>query len=165
MEQNIFLIGFMGCGKTTVARELNRLFGLTVIEMDQLIEEREGMSIPDIFAQKGEAYFRSCETTLLRELQRRSNLVVSCGGGVALREENVALMKSQGRIVLLTATPETILERVRDDQNRPVLNGKKTITDIEALLALRWPAYEKAADILVATDKKQAAELAAEIMR
>ena len=89
------------------------------------------MSIPDIFATYGEEYFRDLETSLLVELQDRKNVIISCGGGTALRENNVAEMKKNGRVVLLTASPETIYERVKDSDDRPVLKGRKNVTALQ----------------------------------
>ena len=106
---NIFLIGFMGAGKSTISDYLKNVLAMDVVEMDQCIVERQGMSISDIFETYGEEYFRELETNLLIEMQSRSNVVVSCGGGVPMRERNVAEMKKNGRVVLLTAKPETIL--------------------------------------------------------
>ena len=95
---NVYLIGFMGTGKSTVASHLGRTFLADVIEMDEKIAEREGKSISEIFAQNGEAYFRELETSFLRELDMKRNQVVSCGGGVILREENIHLMKKSGKV-------------------------------------------------------------------
>ena len=92
-DYNIFLIGFMGCGKSTIAGYLHDTFSMDVVEMDQVIAERERMSISDIFEKHGELYFRDLETKLLVELQEKTNTVVSCGGGVAMRECNVTEMK------------------------------------------------------------------------
>ena len=92
---NIVLIGFMGAGKSTIAGTLSEMYGLEVVEMDQLISERENMSIPMIFETRGEEYFRNLETELLIELQDRKNVVISCGGGVPMRERNVAEMKKK----------------------------------------------------------------------
>ena len=92
-DYNIILIGFMGAGKTTVSDYLSTMFAMNIVEMDQVISEREEMSIPDIFATYGEEYFRELETDLLVEMQSRKNTVVSCGGGAALRERNVKEMK------------------------------------------------------------------------
>ena len=94
--KNIFLIGFMGTGKSTVARNMKRRYHTEILEMDETIEEREGMKISDIFSQKGELYFRDLETELLEEIQEKDNIVVSCGGGVVLRKENIELMKKNG---------------------------------------------------------------------
>ena len=161
--KNIFLIGFMGSGKSTVASWLAKNYGMEIIEMDQLIVEREGMSIPDIFAQKGEPYFRDAETKLLIEIQSEENKVVSCGGGVALRERNVEEMKKGGKIVLLNANPETILERVKDDDNRPLLRGNKNVEFISNMMEQRRPKYEGAADVVVQTDGKSADVICKEI--
>ena len=161
--ENIFLIGFMGSGKSTVASCLSKNYGMEVVEMDQLIVEREGMSIPDIFAQKGELYFRDAETNLLIEIQAKQNKVVSCGGGVVLREKNVAEMKKGGKIVLLDAKPETILKRVKDDDNRPLLRGNKNVEFISNMMEQRRPKYEGAADIVIQTDGKTADTICKEI--
>lgn len=110
----LFFIGFMGVGKTSVSAALGRMLKLPVIEMDQQIARQEGMTIPEIFAQKGEGHFRRCETALLEGLAAGSTCLVSCGGGVAMRQENVAAMRRCGTVVLLTARPEVILERVKD---------------------------------------------------
>ncbi|HJB94059.1 MAG TPA: chorismate mutase, partial [Candidatus Mediterraneibacter intestinigallinarum] len=101
---NIVLIGFMGAGKSTISDYLSTMFDMRLVEMDQEISERQEMSIPDIFATYGEEYFRNLETELLRELQTGKNCIISCGGGVALRKENVVEMKKNGRVVLLTAS-------------------------------------------------------------
>lgn len=161
--KNIFLIGFMGSGKSTVASYLAENYGMEIIEMDQLIVEREGMSIPDIFSQKGEPYFRDAETNLLIEIQSEENKVVSCGGGVALRERNVEEMKKGGKIILLNAKPETILERVKDDDNRPLLRGNKNVDFISNMMEQRRPKYEGAADFVIQTDGKSAEVICKEI--
>mgnify|MGYP001253841948 CR=1 FL=1 len=107
---NIVLIGFMGAGKSTISDFLKTVFAMDIVEMDQIIAERQGMSISDIFETYGEQYFRDLETNLLIEMQSRSNVVISCGGGTPMRECNVVEMKKNGRVVLLTAKPETILD-------------------------------------------------------
>ena len=162
--KNIFLIGFMGCGKSTVAAGLSEKYGMDIIEMDQIIIEREGMSISDIFAQKGEPYFRNVETHLLIEIQSENNKVVSCGGGVAMREQNVEEMRKGGCIVLLTANSETILERVKDDNSRPLLQGNKNIDFINEMLEKRRAKYESAADIVIQTDGKRIDDICEEII-
>lgn len=153
----------MGSGKSTVAAHLEKNYGMEIIEMDQLIVEREGMSISDIFAQKGEMYFRDAETNLLIEIQTEQNKVVSCGGGAVLREKNVEEMKKSGKIVLLNANPETILERVKDDDSRPLLQGKKDVNLISDMMEKRRPKYENAADFVIQTDGKDADEICKEI--
>jgi len=162
--KNVFLIGYMGTGKSTVAACMAKQYGMAVLEMDQIIEEREAMSISDIFAKHGEEYFREVETKLLIEIQSQENKVVSCGGGVALRDQNVEEMRKGGMIVLLSATPETILERVRDDNSRPLLKGNKTVDFISEMMEKRRPKYESAADIVIQTDGKSAVEICGEII-
>lgn len=164
-DYNIVLIGFMGAGKSTISDYLSTMFDMDIVEMDQVIAEREEMSIPDIFATYGEEYFRDLETNLLIEMQSRKNAVISCGGGAALREGNVAEMKKNGRVVLLTATPETIFERVKDSNDRPVLNGRKNIEGISELMEQRREKYEAAADIVINTDNKTVLQVCEELVQ
>ena len=161
---NIFLIGFMGAGKSTISAALGEMLSMEVIEMDELIVKRQGMSIPQIFETHGEAYFRELETGLLAELEERSGVIVSCGGGTAMRECNVEKMRHSGSIVLLTASPETILERVKDSHDRPLLENNKTVEYISELLGKRQPKYDAAADLTVATDGKNAETICHEIV-
>ena len=164
-DYNIVLIGFMGAGKSTISDYLSTMFDMDIVEMDQVIAEREEMSIPDIFATYGEEYFRDLETNLLIEMQSHKNAVISCGGGAALRERNVAEMKKNGRVVLLTATPETILERVKDSNDRPVLNGRKNVKGISELMEQRREKYEAAADIVINTDDKTVLQICEELVQ
>lgn len=161
---NIVLIGFMGTGKSTIAKSLSEILSMTVLEMDEEIVRREGMSIPEIFESKGETYFRDLETDLLIEMQSQKAMIISCGGGVPLRERNVAEMKKNGKVVLLTAAPETILERVKNDDNRPLLKGNKNVAYITELMKQRQRKYEAAADIIVSVDKKSVQEICRELM-
>lgn len=162
---NIILIGFMGTGKSTVSEYLSRMFAMRVVEMDQVIAEREGMSIPEIFAVYGEEYFRDLETALLVEMQSHKNTVISCGGGAVLRKRNVAEMKKSGKVVLLTASPEVVYERVKDSDGRPVLNGRKNVKEIRDLMEQRREKYEAAADIVIHTDHKTVPEICEELIR
>lgn len=161
---NIFLIGFMGAGKSTISDYLKNVLAMDVVEMDQCIVERQGMSISDIFETYGEEYFRELETNLLIEMQSQSNVVVSCGGGVPMRERNVVEMKKNGRVVLLTAKPETILERVKDNHDRPLLENNKTVPFIADLMEKRRAKYEAAADIVIQTDGKSELEICEELI-
>lgn len=161
---NIFLIGFMGAGKSTISDYLKNALAMDVVEMDQCIVERQGMSISDIFETYGEEYFRELETNLLIEMQSQSNVVVSCGGGVPMRERNVVEMKKNGRVVLLTAKPETILERVKDNHDRPLLENNKTVPFIADLMEKRRAKYEAAADIVIQTDGKSELEICEELI-
>lgn len=138
---------------------------MDVIEMDQIIAEREGMSIPDIFEVHGEQYFRDLETNLLIEMQSRKNVVISCGGGTPLRECNVVEMKKNGRVVLLTASPETIFDRVKDSHDRPVIENNKNVPFIADLMEKRRAKYEAAADIVINTDGKSIIEVCEELVQ
>lgn len=162
---NIFLIGFMGCGKSTVAAKLNQMYGMHVVEMDQEISNRQKMSISDIFEQYGEEYFRDLESALVKEITTSSEQVVSCGGGVVLRENNVIEMKKNGHIVLLIAKPENVLKRVEKNDDRPILKGRKTVKDIAELMEARREKYEEAADFIVSTDDKSVSTICEEIMQ
>ena len=161
---NIFLIGFMGAGKSTISDYLKNALAMDVVEMDQCIVERQGMSISDIFETYGEEYFRELETNLLIEMQSQSNVVVSWGGGVPMRVRNVVEMKKNGRVVLLTAKPETILDRVKDNHDRPLLENNKTVPFIADLMEKRRAKYEAAADIVIQTDGKSELEICEELI-
>ena len=164
MDKNIMLIGFMGAGKSTVSRELAKLTGKKEIDMDSYIVEKEGCSINEIFEKYGEPYFRDVETKHLIEIQSNSDLIVSCGGGAVLKDENVEHMKANGVIVLLTATPETIYNRVKNSKERPILNGNMNIEFITELMNKRKDRYMEVADIIVKTDNKQVDDICREIM-
>ena len=161
---NIFLIGFMGAGKSTVARELKKQLEMNYVEMDQLIVEQRGMAITDIFEEYGETYFRNLESNVLIELQKRKQTIVSCGGGIVVREDNKDHMKKHGRVVLLTATPETVYNRVKDSTERPILNDHMNVDFIAGLQEKRRALYEAAADVTVATDGKNPEEICREIV-
>lgn len=161
---NILLIGFMGCGKSTVSSYLYKMLSMDSVEMDAVIQERMGMTINEIFENYGEEYFRNLETNLLIELSRKNQQVISCGGGAALREINVKHMRNNGRVVLLTAKPETILERVKDNDDRPLLRGNKNVEFIGNLMEQRRAKYEAAADIVVSTDHKTVLEICQEMI-
>ena len=164
-NNNIILIGFMGTGKSAISRRLNKLTHMKEVDTDAMIVEREGMSISDIFAQKGEEAFRNKETELLRELKNEKNLIISCGGGMALRDENAAIMKEVGTVVWLKAKPETILIRVRHDESRPLLRGNKNVEFIRNLLKQRLPKYEAASHFSVWTDNRTIQSISEEILR
>ena len=160
---NIFLIGFMGTGKSTIAEALKRKYDMQIVDMDAEIEKEQKMVISDIFATKGEEYFRDLETQLIKDLQKKDNVVVSCGGGAVLRDENVTEMRKSGKVVLLNATPETILQRVKNSHNRPLLEGNKNIDFIRELMSEREDKYNYAADITVNVDNRAVGEIADEV--
>ena len=162
-DYNIVLIGFMGAGKSTISDFLRTVFAMEVVEMDQIIAEREGMSISDIFETYGEEYFRNLETELLIEMQSKSNVVISCGGGVPMRERNVVEMKKTAVSFFLPQT-ETILNRVKDNHDRPLLEGNKNVSFIGDLMEKRREKYQAAADIVIETDGKDKLEICEELV-
>ncbi len=164
LQKPLYLIGFMGSGKSTVSRHMSRALGIPKIEMDDLLAERAGKPITQIFAEDGEEVFRRMETELLREIGAGEPALVSCGGGVVLRQENVEIMKATGTILMLSATPETIYGRVRHSTKRPILNGNMTVEFIAELMAKRDPAYRAAADVTVCIDGKTSDVVAKELV-
>ena len=164
LNYNIVLIGFMGTGKSTISAYLSEQFGMEAIDMDQVISEREGMPISRIFELHGEEYFRNAETNLLKELQTKKNVVISCGGGTPLREENVVEMKKNGKVVLLTAKPETIFNRVKDNHDRPLIENNKSVEFIEELMLKRKDKYIAAADVIIETDNKEKQQICHELI-
>lgn len=165
MNYNIMLIGFMGTGKTTISRELSKSMNIREVDMDSYIVKREGMSINDIFDNKGEEYFRNVETECLKEIQKEKGRIVSCGGGAVLKDENVKCMKDGGVIVLLTATPETVYNRVKNGKERPILNGHMNVGYISELMEKRKQRYLDVADIKIVTDGKTPVNICNEIVQ
>lgn len=164
MRENIFLIGFMGAGKSTIAKALCKELQMQLVEMDARIVEEQGMSINDIFAQYGEDHFRDIESQLILTLGEEGNTIVSCGGGVVVRPQNIEFMKKSGKVVFLSATPETIYERVKNSTDRPILNGHMNVEYIAELMEKRRALYEAAADTRIDTDGKSRSVICKEII-
>ncbi len=162
---NIFLIGFMGAGKTTIAQALRDRYGMQLMEMDEEIEFREGRKISEIFAENGETYFRDQETALLKEIRNKQNYVVSCGGGVILRKENIAIMRDGGTVVYLSVTPETVYARLKDTHTRPLLEGRMSVEEISKMMQDRLQSYQEAADITIITDGRDVGEICEELIK
>ena len=151
-RKNIILFGFMGTGKTAIGKRLASKLGMQFIDMDDLIEEREGKSISKIFAQDGEPYFRRLESEVAREVAGRSGLVVATGGGVVLNYENVRTLESTGIGICLNVSPETIYERVRRQTHRPLLQVEDPLQRIRDMLASRREAYSRVSHQIECTD-------------
>ncbi|MBO6241095.1 MAG: shikimate dehydrogenase [Butyrivibrio sp.] len=163
---NIILEGFMGSGKSTVSELLADRLRMELIDTDAVIEETEGRSINEIFETDGENSFRDMETELLDAIcsDHWREFVISLGGGMPVREENRALLRKIGKVVFLKASPETIFERVKNDNNRPLLKDPDPQAKIIKMLADRISFYEDVADIVVDTDNKTPEEITAEII-
>ncbi|MCM8763657.1 MAG: shikimate kinase [Candidatus Omnitrophica bacterium] len=142
--KNIVLVGFMGTGKTTVAKELAKLLRCEYLSLDTLIEEMERKPILQIFAENGEEYFRDLESKVVRNISDKENLIIDAGGGVVLREENVINLKKKGLLICLKAKPEIIWERVKKYTHRPLLNVSNPKERIAELLRIREPYYARA---------------------
>lgn len=162
-HRNIVLVGFMGTGKSVTGRCLAERLSREFLDMDTLIEQREGLTIPQIFAQRGEPEFRRLERDLARELAGRRDLVIAPGGGIVLNPENVSDFAATGLVVCLRASPETIVARVGHDTNRPLLQAPDKLGRVRELLAKRQALYD-AIPHQVATDGKTAAQVADEIL-
>ena len=165
-KKNVILIGFMGSGKTTVAKKLAQKTGLEVKEIDDMIVAQEGMPIKNIFEKYGEAYFRDVETQQARIISESEGVIVSCGGGTVMRQENVDYLKKNGTIILLQATADTVFERVkRGGDKRPLLNKYMARGYISWLMKKRNDAYHAAADVVIYTDGMTSDKVADEIIR
>lgn len=171
---NIILIGFMGCGKSTFGKWLADRQQMDFLDTDEFIEKLEGCAVNEIFADKGEAYFRDLETRTLRmllgedkELGERliKSTVISAGGGLPVREENQKLLKRLGRVVFLDASVDELVQRLKGDETRPLLKGNDLRKRIETLMDARLDIYEDTADIIVGTDGKTMYEIYEELMK
>ena len=164
-RDNILLMGFMGSGKSTMGIRLSYKLQLAVEDTDKMIEAAEGMSVSDIFASKGEKYFRKKETELLVLISKLdSRRIYSLGGGTPIQLQNQGLIKKCGTVIYLRAKPETIYDRLKDDTTRPLLRCEDPLSKIKSLLAGRDPIYERCADIVVDVDGREQIEVLEEIL-
>ena len=162
--QLFILIGYRGTGKTTIARKLAERLGIPAFDSDDEIERRVGKSVAEIFAQEGESAFRDREESVIAEILNRSTpLVLATGGGAIIREKTRAVLRYAGRVIWLTATPETILQRITNDTAsktmRPNLTALPMQEEIVALLKQRTPLYAETAHEVIDTDSKTADEI------
>ena len=141
---NIYLVGFMGTGKSAAGKQLATRKKWQFLDLDELIELKQRMTISDIFAKAGEAYFRRIEKKTLAEVAEESGFVVACGGGIVLDKDNIRVMKNTGTIICLTASVKEILKRTQGFKHRPLLNVKDSAKRIEMLLKFRAPFYAQA---------------------
>ena len=165
MKTNIALIGFMGTGKTAVGKVLAEKLRRSFVELDSLIEQKAGKSIPDIFQQDGEIAFRELEIEVTKEVSKDKNLVIACGGGIVLNKINIDRLRENARMVYLTASPGVILKRISSEEGqRPLLEVDDPILTIRDMLSFRRPFYERAADITVDTSKLDINSVAEQII-
>ena len=169
---NIILIGFMGCGKSTFGKWLSDKQQMDFVDTDELIERLEGMTVNDIFKEKGEKYFRELETLTIKkllgevdsEIAINKSTVISVGGGLPVKEENRELLKKLGKVVFLDTSIDVLLKRLKGDNKRPLLKGSDLRGRIEGLMAERYDIYEDAADIILNTDNKTLYQIYEELL-
>lgn len=165
IKHNIILIGFMGSGKTSVGEMLAKRMTYQFLDTDRLIEQKERVTINQIFQHKGEEYFRNIETALLTDMQSTlSHTILSTGGGMPIREQNSKLLKELGFVVYLRASTQTTVTRLKGDRSRPLLQGEDLEEKVERMLKQRAPIYEKASHKIIATDQKTVEQITDNIM-
>ena len=151
-DKNIVLIGFMGSGKSMVAREIGRRLKRELVVTDDLVEAKESLPIDEIFRSRGEAYFRKLEAEIIREVSLRRGIIIDCGGGVVLHKENLQELKAGGIVFYLKASPEVIYQRIKDEKHRPLLKGPDPLGRIKELYQQRLPLYDQADHTIDAND-------------
>jgi shikimate kinase len=165
---NLFLIGYRGSGKTSVAAALAKVLGWPWLDADAELERRAGRSIRQIFAEGGEQAFRDLESTVVAEIARGEQQIIALGGGAILREQNRQAVQNRGKVVWLQASPETLLVRIHADQTtaerRPNLTGQGGLAEIRELLAARTPLYAACADLTIDAERLPPEEIAREII-
>ncbi len=165
-KNNLILIGFMGCGKTTVGIRLSYRMRRIFEDTDKLIEKKQQREIKDIFATEGEGIFRELETQMLSELEKTvSNRIISVGGGTPVREENREILKQLGTVIYLRIRPETVYERLKNDTTRPLLQGENPKGKIYELMEMRKEAYESCADMIIDVDSLSIEEILEKITK
>ena len=162
-NKNIALIGFMGAGKSSVGQKLARLLHKELFSTDKLIEEKEGQTVAGIFEKCGEAHFRKLEREVVRDVSRKKNVIIDCGGGIVLDPENLSDLKKTGILIHLSVSPEVIYTRVKVQKHRPLLKVPDPKSKIKELLTVRLPLYEQA-DHTVDVNDKTIEEICQEII-
>lgn len=152
-KKNVILVGYMGCGKSTVGKRLSFALKQPYVDTDKLIEQKQGTTISAIFDEHGEEYFRDLETECVESLfSYKQGHVIAVGGGLVLRQKNRELLKELGTVVYLRATPETTYERLKGDDTRPLLRGEDPYGKICDMIKIRGPVYLDASDVVIDVD-------------
>jgi len=158
------LIGLMGCGKSSIGRRLSKKLKMPLVDLDEVIVAKAGMSIPDIFAKLGEEAFRDMESAALAE-HIKDRAILATGGGVVLREPNRRLLKAHPPVIWLKAAPEFLAERIAGDSNRPLIANQDTLERLRTLAAERYPLYEQCADLIIERDEATKDEIVSLIIQ
>ena len=165
MKNNIVLIGFMGCGKTTFGKWISRHYPYKFVDTDDCIVRAQKRTINDIFKMNGEDYFRNLETETVKELLKQEDgKVISVGGGLPVKEENRALLRELGTVVYLNTSKRELVRRLRNDKNRPLLAGGDIEKKVDTLMEQRRLIYEETAHLILSTDEKNFTEMYEEIV-
>lgn len=166
MTENIILIGFMGCGKTSVGRELAKSLKLEFVDMDYEIEKEQQMTISEIFNTKGQDFFRNLETEYLKKLINKKGIILSTGGGIIIKEENVELLNKIGTIVWLNSSVKNTVRNLQNEVNkRPLLKDKHDLeNEIKDLLEKRYDLYKNASNIEIIVDDKNIKDVVSQIL-
>ncbi len=152
-NKNIVLCGFMGCGKSTIGKQLAKELNRELIDLDDYIEQKEKMKITEIFSQYGEEHFRDLEHMAVKELSNKNGLVISSGGGTLIFERNVEILKENSVIIYLESSLEEIKDRLKNDTKRPLLQKPNKDEIMQELYNKRVPIYKKSSDYTVNSDK------------
>lgn len=164
-NKNIFLIGPMGAGKTTIGRLLASQLRFDFVDSDHEIQARTGVDIPTIFAFEGEAGFRDRERDMIDALTQREGIVLATGGGAVLQPQNRRNLSCRGLVVYLYCSPEQQFERTRHDRNRPLLQTDDPLSRLRSLFETRDPLYRETADLVISTEKRSATAVVREVLR
>jgi shikimate kinase len=164
-SRNIFLVGLMGAGKTTVARQLARRLGKTFYDTDHEIERRTGVRVQVIFEIEGEPGFRAREAQMVDSLTALQDVVLGTGGGVVLKPENRALLAARGFVIYLRAQPRDLYQRTRHDKSRPLLATDDPLAKLEELQRVRDPLYREVADLIVDTGRQSVGALVDQLLK
>ncbi len=162
---NIYLVGIMGVGKTTIGRKLAKLINKPFIDTDQELEKRNGVTINHIFDIEGEAGFRLRETRLLKELGQEFNGIIATGGGIVTQAENLEVLANSGKVIYLKASLGTLWSRLRNSSSRPLLQTQNPKQKLAELITLREPMYESAATHVVSVGKGSTFQMAKRVQR
>lgn len=161
-KNNYILIGYMGAGKTTVGKALSKATGMKFLDTDEMIVKQMNLTINDIFSKYGESYFRDLETKLLTNLNESvDGCVISCGGGLPMKEENRPLLSSLGRVVYLNVSEKDIMKRLKHDTSRPLLKGPKDEVEkrIHDMIEKRDPVYRETSDVIIKTGRMKVSDI------
>tara|TARA_Y100000748_G_scaffold201308_1_gene168641 strand:+ start:333 stop:860 length:528 start_codon:yes stop_codon:yes gene_type:complete len=163
-ENNIFLVGLMGSGKTTIGKIIAKKLNYKFIDSDALIEEKTGVKVPLIFEYEGEAGFRKRETKILSEIIKMNSIVLATGGGIILSKTNRKLLSRSSVVIYLNATIKELVKRLATDKNRPLIQNVDKEKKLKELIEQRGKLYESIADYIIQTKEKRASDIANEII-